>query len=95
MKYIIELDEEVFDEIVSADDDSHLSRAFLNGSYLYFKEALQSATPNPKENVLDKIRKEVTELVKTYPFVNHFDTYVKEDEVLAIIDKYKDKGIEE
>lgn len=41
------------------------------------------------EGVLDKIRKEITELVKTYPFVNHLDTYVKEDEVLQIIDKYK------
>lgn len=46
-------------------------------------------------SVLDKIRKEVTELVKTYPFVNHLDTYVKEDDVLAIIDRYKDKGVEE
>lgn len=44
MKVLIELDEEVFNEIVSADDDSHLSRAFLKGSYLYFKEALQNGT---------------------------------------------------
>lgn len=44
-------------------------------------------------STLEKIRKEVTELVKTYPFVNHLDTYVKEDDVLAIINKYKDKGL--
>jgi hypothetical protein len=46
--------------------------------------------------VLDKIKAEIESLPKTYPFVNHFDTYVKEDDVKRIIDKYKaeseDKG---
>lgn len=40
------------------------------------------------EGVLDKIRKEIEVLPKTYPFVNHIDTYVKEDDVKKIIDKY-------
>ena len=42
-------------------------------------------------DVLDKIRAEIEELPKTYPFVNHFDIYVKEDDVKKIIDKYKEE----
>ncbi len=44
-----------------------------------------------KENVLDKIRAEIEELPKTYPFINHIDSYVKEDDVKKIIDKYRGK----
>lgn len=39
--------------------------------------------------VLNKIKAEIEELPKTYPFVNHYDMYVKEDDVKKIIDKYK------
>lgn len=39
--------------------------------------------------VLDKIRAEIEALPKTYPFVNHYDMYVKEDDVKKIINKYK------
>lgn len=39
--------------------------------------------------VLDKIRAEIEALPKTYPFINHIDMYVKEDDVKKIIDKYK------
>lgn len=42
-----------------------------------------------QEDVLDKIRVEIEALPKTYPFINHIDTYVKEDDVKRIIDKYK------
>ena len=42
-----------------------------------------------KESILDKIRAEIKALPKTYPFVNHIDTYVKEDDIMQIIDKYK------
>ena len=42
-----------------------------------------------QEPVLDEIRAEITALPKTYPFMNHIDTYVKEDDVLRIIDKHK------
>lgn len=42
-----------------------------------------------KSDVLNKIRTEIEELPKTYPFVNHYDMYVKEDDVSKIIDKYK------
>ncbi len=45
--------------------------------------------------VLDKIRAEIEELPKTYPFVNHYDRYVKEDDVKKIIDKYMTEGSEE
>lgn len=44
---------------------------------------IQNGTP------LDKIRVEIEALPKTYPFINHIDTYVKEDDVKKIIDKYK------
>lgn len=39
--------------------------------------------------ILDQMRKEVEALPKTYPFINHFDMYVKVSDVEKIIDKYK------
>ena len=45
--------------------------------------------------VLDKIRAEIEEMPKTYPFVNHLNTYVKDDDVIKIIDKYKEEESEE
>ena len=45
-------------------------------------------------DILDKIRAEVEALPKTYPFVNHIDMYVKEDDVKKIIDKYKGQSEE-
>ena len=47
---------------------------------------------NRMSNVLDKIRTEIEALPKTYPFVNHQDMYVKEDDVLKILDKYMAEG---
>ena len=38
---------------------------------------------------LDRVRAEIEALPKTYPFTNHIDTYVKEDDVKKILDKYK------
>ena len=35
-----------------------------------------------------EIRKEINDLPKTYPFINHIDTYVKTDDVIRIIDKH-------
>jgi len=35
---------------------------------------------------LDDVKAEIVALPKTYPFVNHIDTYVKEDDVLQILD---------
>lgn len=34
---------------------------------------------------LDDVKAEIVALPKTYPFVNHIDTYVKEDDVLQIL----------
>lgn len=39
--------------------------------------------------IIKEIRQEIANLVKIYPFIDHMDAYVKEDEVLEIIDKYK------
>ena len=47
---------------------------------------------NNTNSVLDKIRAEIEALPKTYPFINHIDTYVKEDDVKRIIDKYKEES---
>jgi len=44
--------------------------------------------------VLDQIRGEIEALPKTYPFMNHIDTYVKEDDVKKIIDHYKGESEE-
>lgn len=44
-----------------------------------------------KAEVLDKIRAEIKSISpKTYPFLNSTDNYVKEDDVLQIIDKYRE-----
>lgn len=41
-----------------------------------------------RDELLCKIRAEIEALPKTYPFINHIDAYVKEDDVKKIIDKY-------
>ena len=43
-------------------------------------DALRNGTP------LDDVKAEIVALSKTYPFINHIDTYVKEDDVLQILD---------
>jgi hypothetical protein len=47
------------------------------------------------EDALDKIRAEIEELPKTYPFVNHIDAYIKASECMQIIDKYKTESEKE
>lgn len=42
-----------------------------------------------KDEILRKIKAKIEALPKTYPFANHFDMYVKVDDVRKIIDKYK------
>lgn len=39
-------------------------------------------------SVIEDIKAEIRALPKTYPFVNHLHTYVKDDDVMAIIDKH-------
>jgi seryl-tRNA synthetase len=61
--------------------------AFAN----YIITALETVSDRceDKKHILNKIKAEIESLPKTYPFINHFDTYVKEDDVKRIIDKYK------
>jgi hypothetical protein len=63
-----------------------------SNTYEFIEEALKLF--KHEESVLDKIKAEIEALPKTYPFVNHFDTYVKENDVRKIIDKYKAGGEE-
>lgn len=55
----------------------------------YLDIAIEKVVKQEVNEVLDKIRAKIEELPKTYPFVDHINTYVKEDDVLQIIDKYK------
>ena len=57
-----------------------------SNTYTFFQMAIKALEQEP---ILDKIRAEIEALPKTYPFVNHIDTYVKEDDVMKIIDKYR------
>lgn len=50
--------------------------------------------PKGMIEVLDNIEAEIEALPKTYPFINHIDTYVKEDDVRKIIDKCREESEE-
>jgi len=77
MKLIIDIPEERYKEIVDE-------------QWLPNRLGIEKAIANgiPLDGVLQEIRQEITNLVKTYPFTDHMDAYVKEDEVLEIIDKH-------
>jgi hypothetical protein len=53
------------------------------------EEGIVSCADMIPKNVLNKIRAEIADMPKLYPFVDHIDTYVKVDDVLALIDKYR------
>ncbi len=40
------------------------------------------------EERIDAIKTEIQALPKTYPFVNHIDTYVKDADVIKIIERH-------
>ena len=40
------------------------------------------------EERIDDIKAEIQALPKTYPFVNHIDTYVKDADVIKIIERH-------
>ena len=73
------------DEIILTKEEygQLLSNEFDNGYAKGYREALE------QDSVLNKIKAEIEALPKTYPFVNHFDMYVKVNDVTKIIDKYK------
>lgn len=43
-------------------------------------------------DMLCKIETEIEAMPKTYPFVNHFNAYIKVDDVKKILNKYKAEG---
>ena len=53
------------------------------------KEVVASAELH--KSIFDNLRAEIADMPKLYPFIDHIDTYVKEDDVLAIIDKYRNE----
>ena len=66
------------------------------------EKAIANGTPIPTgysiglagcfDKTLEEIRKEITDLPKTYPFINHIDTYVKTDDVIRIIDRHTERS---
>ena len=48
----------------------------------------------PAQPDIEAIRQEIINLTKTYPFMDHLDAYVKEEDVLKIIDKHIQKSQE-
>lgn len=86
---IVEMAVEEKGEIVDrAELVSHIE---TNDTEFYLvAESENLVASKPLNEVLDEIRVEIGALPKTYPFVNHIDTYVKEDDVKKIIDRYKE-----
>lgn len=77
-----------------------LNRGFVNGifdgdkwreSCVVISDWLkQESKALERTDVLNKIRAEVASISpKTYPFYDHLDDYVKTNDVLQIIDKYR------
>lgn len=78
MKLIIDIPEnakQAFDNAESND---------LKGGYYDHGGIIGKAIQNGM--LLDDVKVEIEALPKTYPFVNHIDAYVKEDDVLQILD---------
>ena len=74
MKLIVDIPEEMYKRI---QDDIYSTYDGVDSL-----KAVRNGTP------LDDIRKEINDLPKTYPFINHIDTYVKTDDVIRIIDQH-------
>lgn len=72
------------------DEDSEFAHMIPLFSKAYGQAMAVAFEALKKANALDKIRAEIEALPKTYPFMDHFDTYVKEDDVKKIIDKYRE-----
>ena len=70
----------------------------INGScvWIYFDGVNHYTMPvewwDKEIGLFDDIKAEIQALPKTYPFINHIDTYVKEDDVVAIIRKHTKVG---
>lgn len=82
MKVIIDIDDYVLD----TDIDSN----WISVCNDELADSLNNAVKF--SDVLQEIRQEITNLFKTYPIIDHMNSYVKETEVLDIIDRYLDKS---
>ena len=79
-----------FKVAIKALEQETVSKEAYDHEYFLRKELeIEIYKLKQQEPVIDKIRAEIEALPKTYPFVNHIDTYVKEDDVKKIIYKYK------
>ena len=78
MKLVIDISETLKD-IADKEDAKTFSHMMWQAILM---DAVRNGTP------LDDIRKEINDLPKTYPFINHIDTYVKTDDVIRIIDRH-------
>lgn len=90
IKTLNETDRYIADELTLCDNNNKFpqNEVFIVDDVYEKIEQLLSVTPKPKTDVFDKIRAEIKALPKTYSFIN-IDTYVKENDVNKIIDKYK------
>ena len=86
MKVVIEIDDYILDADIDIDSDW----------VSVCRDELADSLNNAVEfsDVLQEIRQKITNLVKTYPFIDHMDAYVKEEEVLEVIDKYRESGVQ-
>jgi len=80
MKLIVDIPNSLYANLAKIDNGSIASKRII--------ECVKHGKPY-KIDVLDKIRAEIANMPKLYPFIDHIDTYVKEDDVLAIIDRYR------
>lgn len=85
------------DRIITAQlyDDEHEEFTEKKMSIIDYVNAYTDEGVTTADDVLDKIRTEIEALPKTYPFVDHCDMYVKEEDVKKIINKYIAEGSEE
>lgn len=79
-------------QIIDYLEQDTVSKESYDHEYFLRKELeVKIAKLERQESALDKVRIEIEALPKVYPFVTHVNTYVKEDDVRRIIDKYKSK----
>lgn len=90
IKTLNEMDRYIADELTLCNNNNKFpqNEVFIVDDVYEKIEQLLSITPKTKTDVFDKIRDEIKALPKTYSFIN-IDTYVKENDVNNIIDKYK------
>ena len=79
IEIIIKISEEIYKNIQSKSTE-------IQAEGYAIENAILNGTP------LDDIKTEINNMPKTYPFWNHIDTYVKDADVIKIIDKHTKEG---